>query len=451
MVTSRKLTTTSRWNYKPISILAPGTNKEMKISREIADISGSLFGDDVFGSAADGLREKKAPLIKRKLLCSLEELYTGTTKEMKISREIADISGKMMPMEDILMININAGLKNGTKIAYPKKEDDVIPTDIVFVVEEMSHEMFTREGNDLITTQKISLAQALKGYTAQLRTLDGRTLTICFFLALQPGGVLHRKGRFFSRRTSAFCLSSGIGDDVFGSAADVLMEKKALLIEMISRKIADTSGFQAIPRSPPGMTSRTFSGGLMQSCLRRRSLFGDDVFGSAADGLREKKAPLIKRKLLCSLEELYTGTTKEMKISREIADISGKMMPMEDILKIDINAGLKNGTKIPYPKKDDDVIPTDIVFVVEEMPHEMFTREGNDLITTQKISLAQALKGYTAHLKTLDDRTLTIPISSISSIIHPRYEQVVPGEGMPIAEDPSKRGNLKIRFKIKIE
>ncbi|KAG0454899.1 hypothetical protein HPP92_023819 [Vanilla planifolia] len=82
------------------------------------------------------------------------------------------------------------------------------------------------------------------------------------------------------------------------------------------------------------------------------------------------------------------------------------------------------------------------------MPHEMFTREGNDLITTQKISLAQAVKGYTAHLKTLDGRTLTIPISSISSIIHPRYEEVVHGEGMPIAEDPSKRGNLKIRGTI---
>ncbi|KAG0454889.1 hypothetical protein HPP92_024181 [Vanilla planifolia] len=173
------------------------------------------------------------------------------------------------------------------------------------------------------------------------------------------------------------------------------------------------------------------------------SLLGDDVYGCVADGVREKKVPLIKRKLLCSLEELYTGTTKE------IGDTSGTMMTMKDILKININAGLKNGTKIPYPKEEDEDIPDDIVFVVEEMPHEMFTRKGNDLIITQKISLAQARKGYTAHLKTLDGRTLTIPISSIGSIIHPRYEKVVPGEGMPIAEDPSKRGNLKIRIKIK--
>ncbi|KAG0456027.1 hypothetical protein HPP92_023815 [Vanilla planifolia] len=206
MVTSRKLTTTSRWNYKPISILAPGTNKEMKISREIADISGlfdpvrscrrSLFGDDVFGSAADGLREKKAPPIEKRLPCSLEELYTGTTKEMKISREIAEISGTMMPAEDILKIDINAGLKNGTKIPYPKKDDDVIPADIVFVVEEMPHEMFTREENDLITTQKISLEQALKGYTAHLKTLDGQTLTIPMSSIIHPGyeKVVPREG-----------------------------------------------------------------------------------------------------------------------------------------------------------------------------------------------------------------------------------------------------------------
>ncbi|KAG0454863.1 hypothetical protein HPP92_024155 [Vanilla planifolia] len=167
----------------------------------------------------------------------------------------------------------------------------------------------------------------------------------------------------------------------------------------------------------------------LQADFYLSSGIGDDVFGSAADVVREKKALPIEKKLPCSLEELYTGTTKEMKISREIADISPKVMPIEDILMIDINVGLKNGTKIPYPKKEDDVIPADIVFVVEEMPHEMFTREGNDLFTTQKISLAQALMGYTTHLKTLDGRTLTIPISSISSVIHLRYEKGGPRRG----------------------
>ncbi|XP_020570841.1 dnaJ homolog subfamily B member 3-like [Phalaenopsis equestris] len=63
--------------------------------------SNSIFGDDMFGSAFGGMRENpmesqrqhKAQPIENKLPCSLEELYKGTTKKMKISREIADISG----------------------------------------------------------------------------------------------------------------------------------------------------------------------------------------------------------------------------------------------------------------------------------------------------------------------------------------------------------------------
>lgn len=63
--------------------------------------SSSMFPDDMFGSAFTAMREspmesqrqQKSPPIENKLPCSLEELYKGTTKKMKISREIADISG----------------------------------------------------------------------------------------------------------------------------------------------------------------------------------------------------------------------------------------------------------------------------------------------------------------------------------------------------------------------
>lgn len=59
--------------------------------------ASSFFGDDIFSSFGDGRQmnsgPRKAPPIERKLPCSLEELYKGTTKKMKISREIADMSG----------------------------------------------------------------------------------------------------------------------------------------------------------------------------------------------------------------------------------------------------------------------------------------------------------------------------------------------------------------------
>ncbi|CAM8998226.1 unnamed protein product [Rhodiola kirilowii] len=183
------------------------------------------------------------------------------------------------------------------------------------------------------------------------------------------------------------------------------------------------------------------------------SIFGDDIFSSFGDARTAsqgpRKAPPIENNLPCSLEELYKGTTKKMKISRQIADASGKTMPVEEILTIEVKPGWKKGTKITFPEKGNEqpgVIPSDLVFVIDEKPHSVFTRDGNDLVLTKRISLAEALTGYTVNVTTLDGRSLSIPINNV---IHPNYEEVVPREGMPIPKDPSKKGNLRIKFNIK--
>lgn len=86
------------------------------------------------------------------------------------------------------------------------------------------------------------------------------------------------------------------------------------------------------------------------------------------------------------------------------------------------------------------------MFIIDEKPHSVFKRDGNDLVVTQKISLVEALTGYTAQITTLDGRTLTVPVNSV---INPSYEEVVKGEGMPIPKEPSRKGNLRIKFNIK--
>lgn len=185
-------------------------------------------------------------------------------------------------------------------------------------------------------------------------------------------------------------------------------------------------------------------------------MFGDDIFNSVGEGRPmnqgPRKAPPIENTLFCSLEELYKGTTKKMKITREIGDARGKTCLVEEILTIEIKPGWKKGTKITFPEKGNEqpnVIAADLVFVIDEKPHNVFTREGNDLVVTKKLSLAEAedIKRYTLYLTTLDGRRLTI---SISNVIHPNYQEVVPREGMPIPKDPSQRGNLRIKFNIEI-
>ncbi|KAF9663161.1 hypothetical protein SADUNF_Sadunf17G0009600 [Salix dunnii] len=197
-------------------------------------------------------------------------------------------------------------------------------------------------------------------------------------------------------------------------------------------------------------------GGGMRRARFPGGLFGNDIFSSYSEGSggsmhqgAPRKAPPIEKKLPCSLEELYKGATKRMKISRDIADASGKTMQVEEILTIDIKPGWKKGTKITFPEKGNEqpnIVPSDLVFIIDEKPHPLFTRDGADLVVTQKISLAEALTGYTVHLITLDGRNLTIPVNTV---IHPNYEEVVPREGMPVQKDPTKRGNLRIKFSIK--
>ncbi|XP_043689709.1 dnaJ homolog subfamily B member 13-like [Telopea speciosissima] len=195
-------------------------------------------------------------------------------------------------------------------------------------------------------------------------------------------------------------------------------------------------------------------GGTWGGSRFRSGLFSDDLFssyGEAGGSMNQgpRKAAPIEIRLPCSLEELYKGTTKKMKISREIADVSGKTIPVEEILTINLKPGWKKGTKITFPEKGNEqpnVTPADIVFIIDEKPHNVFTRDGNDLIVAEKIPLVEALTGHTVHLTTLDGRKLTIPINNV---IHPNYEEVVPGEGMPIPKDPSKKGNLRIKFDIK--
>lgn len=170
-------------------------------------------------------------------------------------------------------------------------------------------------------------------------------------------------------------------------------------------------------------------------------------FGRGVSSVPRKAKP-VESKLPCTLEDFYSGTTKKMKISRNIID-DGKMQTKDEFLTIKIKPGWKKGTKITFPEKGNEepnVIPADLIFVIDEKPHDVYKRDGNDLVVTQKISLSEALTGCNVNLCTLDMRRLSIPITDV---IRPGYEKVVPNEGMPVAKEPGKRGNLRIKFDIK--
>ncbi|GJR99356.1 DnaJ homolog subfamily B member 1-like protein [Tanacetum coccineum] len=162
-----------------------------------------------------------------------------------------------------------------------------------------------------------------------------------------------------------------------------------------------------------------------------------------------RKAETVENKLSCSLEELYKGSKRKMQISRIVLDDSGKPGTLEEILPIHIKPGWKKGTKITFPEKGNQepgAAPGDLIFVVDEKPHDTFKRDGNDLVFTKRITLLEALTGKTIKVTTLDGRLLIIPLTDI---IKPGHEEVIQNEGMPISKEPGKKGNLRIKIDIK--
>ncbi|KAG7024478.1 DnaJ-like subfamily B member 4, partial [Cucurbita argyrosperma subsp. argyrosperma] len=156
----------------------------------------------------------------------------------------------------------------------------------------------------------------------------------------------------------------------------------------------------------------------------------ENLFRTYSENVTPKKPPPVESKLPCTLEEL-------------------RRVPETEILTIDVKPGWKKGTKITFPDKGNEQpnqLPADLVFVIDEKPHDVFKRDGNDIIMNHKVTLAEALGGTTVNLTTLDGRNLSIPVIDIVS---PGYELAITREGMPIVREPGNRGDLKIKFEVK--
>lgn len=161
----------------------------------------------------------------------------------------------------------------------------------------------------------------------------------------------------------------------------------------------------------------------------------------------------ITRPLKVSLEELYQGSVKHLKVGRRLLDGTTD----EKVLEIQVYPGWKSGTKIRFPRAGNEQShgeAQDIVFVVEEKPHSVFKREGNDLVCQVPIPLVEALAASSGGgrmkktVEMLDGRKLQIP--EPLGVVKPGRETVISGEGMPIRKDGSvrKKGDLIVKWNV---
>ena len=153
--------------------------------------------------------------------------------------------------------------------------------------------------------------------------------------------------------------------------------------------------------------------------------------------------------IFVTLEDVMTGTTKKMKITRKILQTDGSLKKEDKILAVYVKPGWKAGTKITFPKEGDqgvDKIPADVVFVIRDKPHPIFKRDGSNIIYTAKISLKSALLGSRLQIPTLSGDLVMLNLSK--EIVNPKTSKRIKDGGLPYPKNPSRKGDLIVTFDI---
>lgn len=198
---------------------------------------------------------------------------------------------------------------------------------------------------------------------------------------------------------------------------------------------------------------RTFFGGGNRGF---GGMFGGGVFDNFFDdddgffsfgSRREYNRPRSRRmdpavySVKLTLEQLFTGVKKEIKIKRTINGVRNKCY-----LELDVAPGTVNGTKYTYQGEGDQepgYEPQDVVIIIEEIPHPIFKREKNNLVYYLTISLKQSICGIALKIKGVDGTKIPLVINSY---IPDQETRVIQGQGMP--DRRGGRGDLYVVFKV---
>ncbi|KAF9082823.1 DnaJ- protein scj1 [Mortierella sp. AM989] len=227
-------------------------------------------------------------------------------------------------------------------------------------------------------------------------------------------------------------------------------------------------------------------------------------------GAQERKGPEIRLEVEVTLEELYSGTSIEFEVSRQIicphcngsgakssddvvtcsgcqgqgakivkhmlapgmfqqfrqtCDQCGgkgkvirehcpichgtKIQRGSEQLTIVIEPGLADGASIVFDREADEapeVIPGDVIFDVRTRPHATFERRQDNLYTYVTITLEQALLGFNLEIKHLDGKP--VKLTRGQDVTPFGFVQTLHGQGMPIKGSRGDFGDLFVEYKV---
>lgn len=154
----------------------------------------------------------------------------------------------------------------------------------------------------------------------------------------------------------------------------------------------------------PGCDGRGGKKGAVKKC--------NGCDGQGVKMMMRQMGPMIQRFQTVCPE--CNGEGEMIKDSDRCKTCKGKKTTVErKVLHVHVDKGIKNGTKIDFPGEGDQVPgqePGDVIFEIEQKPHERFQRKDDDLFYRAEIDLLTALAGGVIHIEHLDDRWLNVEI-----------------------------------------
>jgi len=160
----------------------------------------------------------------------------------------------------------------------------------------------------------------------------------------------------------------------------------------------------------------------------------------------QKPPPIIKN-IQIGLELAYFGGGYSFDLEKNISRNGIASIEIETI-NLDIPQGVTENEIIVLRNRGhmlNEHISGDVKICITILENDTFKRLGNDLIYNKKLSLKDALCGFSLEIRHLNGKTLNMNNIVNPAIIKPGYKKVVPNMGMI---RNLQTGNLIIEFEV---
>jgi len=163
-------------------------------------------------------------------------------------------------------------------------------------------------------------------------------------------------------------------------------------------------------------------------------------------GMRNQSSNVVTR-IMVTLEEVYTGVTKEINVTRKNKDKSEKIQ-----LKINIPSGCGDNVKMVQKGKgniEGELGAGDLIIVITHEEHPFFKVSENHIVILKKIKFGTSLLGTRFNVQLLDGSNINIDVDG------PIYDgdiRAIQNKGLPVMNRNGKdSGDLVIKFEVEKE